>query len=203
MYRGSRPRILPIIVVIVIVALVVATLITVGRMLFTGGNANNSQANQKTTSSVIEQAVLAQDANRSVRWTVRGPIVADEKFRSYQIIISPSSRTYVTYSGYLDQVIDTKTYSNNAKAYEQFVYALDKTSVAKARDTKDTDLRGVCATNGLAYEFETLVNDDPDHTMWSSTCKDSQGTMTADPLQVQALFVNQIPDFRPLFTKIY
>ena len=202
MYRGSRPRILPIIVVIVIVALVVAAIVTVGRVLFSS-NGDTSQDNKKTTSSVIEQAVLAQDSDRAVRWTVRGPIVADEKFRSYQIIISPSTRTYVTYSGYLDQVIDTKTYSNNVKAYEQFVYALNKTDIAKARDTKDADLRGVCATNGLAYEFETLVNDDPDHTMWSSTCKDSQGTMTADPLQVQALFVNQIPDFRPLFTKIY
>lgn len=202
MYRGSRPRILPIIVVIVIVALVVAAIVTAGRMLFSGSG-NTSQEDKKTTSSVIEQAVLAQDSNRAVRWTVRGPIVGDEKFRSYQIIISPSTRTYVTYSGYLDQVIDTKTYSNNVKAYEQFVYALNKTDIAKARDTKDADLRGVCATNGLAYEFETLVNDDPDHTMWSSTCKDSKGTMTADPLQVQALFVNQIPDFRPLFTKIY
>jgi len=201
MYRGSRPRILPIIVVIVIVALVVAAIVTVGRMLFSGSG--DTRDNKKTTSSVIEQAVLAQDSDRSVRWTVRGPIVADEKFRSYQIIVSPSTRTFVTYSGYLDQVIDTKTYSNNLKAYEQFVYALDKTDIAKARDTKDADLRGVCATNGLAYEFETLVNDDPDHTMWSSTCKDSQGTMTADPLQVQALFVNQVPDFRPLFTKIY
>jgi len=187
--------------VIVIVALVVAAIVTVGRMLFSGSG--DTRDNKKTTSSVIEQAVLAQDSDRSVRWTVRGPIVADEKFRSYQIIVSPSTRTFVTYSGYLDQVIDTKTYSNNLKAYEQFVYALDKTDIAKARDTKDADLRGVCATNGLAYEFETLVNDDPDHTMWSSTCKDSQGTMTADPLQVQALFVNQVPDFRPLFTKIY
>jgi hypothetical protein len=202
MYRGSRPRILPIIVVIVIVALVVAAIVTVGRMLFSGSG-DTSQDNKKTTSSVIEQAVLAQDSDRAVRWTVRGPIVGDEKFRSYQIIISPSTRTYITYSGYLDQVIDTKSYSNNVKAYEQFVYALNKTDIAKARDTKDADLRGVCATNGLAYEFETLVNDDPDHVMWSSTCKDSQGTMTADPLQVQALFVNQIPDFHPLFTKIY
>jgi len=201
MYRGSRPRILPIIIVIVIVALVVATLVTVGRMLFSGNG--DTQEKKQTTSSVIEQAVLSQDGERGVRWTVRGPIVADEKFRSYQITITPSTRTYVTYSGYLDQVIDTKTYSNNVKAYEQFVYALNKTNIAKARDTKDADLRGVCATNGLAYEFETLVNDDPDHSMWSSTCKDSQGTMTADPLQVQALFTNQIPDFRPLFTKIY
>jgi hypothetical protein len=202
MYRGSRPRILPIIVVIVIVALVVAAIVTVGRVLFSS-NGDTSQDQKKTTSSVIEQAVLAQSSDRAVRWTVRGPIVADEKFRSYQIIISPSTRTYITYSGYLDQVIDTKSYSNNVKAYEQFVYALNKTDIAKARDTKDADLRGVCATNGLAYEFETLVNDDPDHSMWSSTCKDSQGTMTADPLQVQALFVNQIPDFHPLFTKIY
>lgn len=201
MYRGSRPRILPIIVVIVIVALVVATLVTAGRMLFSG---DSSKDNKKvSSSSLTEKALLNGSTDRSVRWTVRGPIVSNEKFRSYQITVSPSERTYVIYSGYLDQVTSTKTYDNNADAYEQFTYALDKTGISKTRDVPDADLRGVCATQGLAYKFETLSNNDADHTMWSSTCKDSPGTMTADALQVQALFVNQIPDFHSLFNKIY
>jgi len=201
MYRGSRPRIFPIIIVIIIVALVVATLVTVGRMLF--NNSSSTDDKKATSSSTLEHALLNEDTDRSVRWTVRGPIVSNEKFRSYQITISPSERTYVTYSGYLDTVIDTKTYDNNSQAYEQFVYALDKTGISKTRKVPDTDLRGVCATQGLAYKFETLTGDDADHNVWSSTCKDSPGTMTASALQVQALFVNQIPDFKPLFNKIY
>lgn len=201
MYRGSRPRILPIIVVIIIVALIVATLVTAGKMLFSG---NSSQSTKKvTTASAIEKSLLDEDADRSVQWTVRGPIVADEKFRSYQINISPSERTYVIYSGYLDQVMNTKTYDNNVQAYEQFVYALDKTGITITRNVPDADLRGVCATQGLAYKFDTMAGDNSDHSMWSSTCKDSPGTMTASALQVQALFTNQIPDFHSLFNNIY
>ena len=201
MYRGSRPRILPIIVVIIVVALIVATLVTAGRMLFSG---SSSQGNKKvTTASSIESALLNESTDRSVQWTVRGPIVSNENFRSYQINISPVSRTYVIYSGYLDQVMNTKTYDNNTQAYEQFVYALDKTGIPITHNVPDTDLRGVCATQGLAYKFDTLSSSTIDHTMWTSTCKDSPGTMTASPLQVQALFVNQIPDFHPLFGTIY
>lgn len=196
MYRGSGPRVLPIIIVIIVVALVVAALVTVGRMLFSGGSSSGST---DTGTVTLQDAVLDRTADRSVRWTVRGPIVADEKFRSYQITVSPTSRTFITYSGYLDQVMDTKTYSNNTRAYEEFVFALDKASISKTRKSSDEEFRGVCATNGIAYMFETLNDTDVDNSIWSSSCKDSAGTMTADPLKVQALFVNQIPDFSPLF----
>ena len=114
MYRGSRPRILPLIIVIIVVALVIASIVTIGRMIF-GGNA--SKDTQKTPETTVVDSVLNQDGARSVRWTVRGPIVADEKYRSYQITVSPTKRSFVSYSGYLEQVLDSKTYENNAKAY--------------------------------------------------------------------------------------
>jgi len=199
MYRGSNPRILPIIIVIIVVALVVAALVTVGRLLFSG---SSSSSDDKNTTS-LQESVLDRTASRSVRWTVRGPIVADEKFRSYQVVVSPSNRTFVTYSGYLDQVMETKTYNNNVKAYEEFVYALDKAGISKTRNSANTEFRGVCATRGIAYMFETMNDANVDNSIWSSSCKDSAGTMGADPLKIHALFVNQIPDYKPLFNDIY
>ncbi len=199
MYRGSGPRILPIIIIIVVVALVIAALITVGRLIFSGGSNDSTQTNTAS----LQDAVQNRSTDRAVRWTVRGPIVADEKFRSYQITVSPSSRTFVTYSGYLEQVLETKTYDNNARAYEEFVFALTKAGITNTRKNADADLRGVCATNGLAYSFETLSNGTADNTIWSSSCRDSAGTMAADPLKIQALFINQIPDFKPIFNKVY
>lgn len=200
MYRGSGPRVLPIIIVIIVIALIVAAIVTVGRLVIGGSGSSDSK---KTAANSLQESILDRSAKRSVRWTVRGPIVADEKFRSYQITISPSSRTYITYSGYLDQVMDTKTYDNNAKAYEEFVYALDKANAGATRSAKDAEFRGVCATQGLAYMLETVNNSEVDNSVWSSSCKDSAGTMGADPLKLQALFVNQIPDFQPLFSKVY
>lgn len=190
---------MPIIIVIIVIALVVAAIVTVVRMAMSGSGSGQ----QDTKAATLQESVLDRGASRSVRWTVRGPIVADENFRSYQLTVAPDSRTFVTYSGYLDQVVDTKKYDNNAKAYEEFVYALDKANIGATRSAKDEEFRGVCATKGVAYMFETLNGTDVDNSVWSSSCKDSAGTMGADPLKIQALFVNQIPDFNPLFNKIF
>ena len=195
MYRGSGPRILPLIIVILVVALVIAALVSIGRIFFTSGSTSTTT---ESTDSVLT-AVHNTDSDRGVRWTVRGPIVADEKFRSYQIEITPTARTYTTFSGYLDQVIEAKTYPNNDRAYEQFVYALDKADIGQTRNAKDTDFRGVCATDGFAFVFDTLSGDNADHTLWTTSCKGSRGSMGADVPQIHALFVNQIPDFKPLF----
>ena len=200
MYRGSGPRILPLIIIILVVALVIAALVSIGRVIFTS-NSNTSSAPEST--DAVLTAVRNTAADRSVRWTVRGPIVADEEFRSYQITISPTGRTYVTYSGYLDQVNDTKTYPNNERAYEEFVYALDKAGIGQTRNIKNTDFRGVCATDGFVYVFDTFSGDNADHTLWTSSCKDSKGSMSAKVPQIHALFANQIPDFNPIFTNTY
>ncbi len=202
MYRGSGPRIFPIIVVILVIALVIAAVVSVGRMIFSGNNSGDGSSNAQPgeTTAAVVGALRDTSEGKAVRWTVRGPIVADEKFRSYQITVSTTSRTFVTYSGYLDQVIDTKTYTNNTAGYEQFVFALDKTNIGNVRKAPDEDLRGACATKGYAYTFETLTNDRTTHSLWTTSCRGSKGTMTANVAQVHALFANQIPDFKPIFT---
>ncbi|MGB4761830.1 MAG: hypothetical protein WBP12_00570 [Candidatus Saccharimonas sp.] len=199
MYRGSGPRILPLIIVIVIVALVIAALVTIGRMVFTGGSQSGDQENKDAATT----AILDTTAARSVQWTVRGPLVADENFRTYQIIVSPKERVYTVYSGYLGSPLESKRYANNTAAYEQFVFALNKAEAGKTREAENVDIRGVCATDGLAYTLETLVNDTADNKLWSSTCKNSPGTLAANPLQIHALFTNQIPDFKPIFNSVY
>lgn len=201
MYRGNGPRIFPIIVVIIVIALVIAALVSVARMVFFSGGSDKTETtgDHKTT---IRDEILNTGADRGVRYTVRGPIVADENFRSYQITITPTSRLMTVYSGYLDKPLDTKTYGNNTKAYEQFVYALDKADIAKTRTAKDEDLRGVCANNGRAYKFEIMNTGETTNALWTSTCDGSKGTMAANMVQVHQLFANQIPDFNPVFDKV-
>lgn len=199
MYRGSSPRIFPLIVIVLVIALVIAAVVSIGRLLFVG----NSSDSSKSAHEGISAVVFDTGDSRAVRWTVRGPIVAKENFRSYQITISPTQRTFTTFTGYLDQAVTTRTYDNNRQAYEQFVHALGKADIATMRSASDTDMRGVCATHGLAFMFETMANAKADNSEWTSTCSGSKGTMTAKPAQVQALFVNQIPDFKPLFDQVY
>lgn len=194
MYKGSKPKIIPILIAVVVIALIVAALVSLGRMLLTGNSNNNQTA--VTESEKIRSDLLDTSSGRGVRFTERGPIIADEEFKSYQIVITPTTRTYTTYNGYLDRVISSKVFQNNDKAYEELVYALDKAYVYKVRDTQgNDDIRGTCATNGRLYIFETTNIDTATHTLWTSTCKGSPGNMGATLSQVKALFVNQVPDF--------
>jgi len=199
MYRGSTPRIVPIIVTIIVVALVVAGLVALGRLIFGGSSSNSTQS----TTTTLKDSVLDTSATRSVRWTVRGPIVADENFRSYQITVSPNDRTYTVYKGYLDSITSTQTYINNERAYDEFVHALVNADITNTRASSNDDIRGVCATGGIAYKFDTLKDSQGDLSLWGSTCSQSKGTIAADALKIHALFANQVPDFKPLFTSVY
>lgn len=191
MYKGNSSRIVPILLVLVVVAIAIAGLVSVGRMVFGGDQNNDEQVD------VGRDALLSTSVDRSVRMTVRGPIVADEAFRSYQITVTPTKRQFVTYSGYLESPLETKQYSNNNKAYEQFVHALDKANMmnGEAFEGEQDDTLGICAT-GNVYEFEVLRADSSVKRLWTSTCRGSSGSFKASVDQVESLFVQQVPDAR-------
>ena len=195
MYRSSDNRIFPMILIAVVVIALVAGLVTVGRYLFSGnGGDEQTQSRQEIASEQLTTAT----ADSSVRMTIRGPLVADENFRSYRISVSPDSRDYAQYSGYLDDQLEAKSYQNNRQAYVQFVHALDKAALTKeGRYTEEeaSDLRGICAT-GLVYEFEILDAGEVKQNYWTSTCKGSPGTFGASVEQVKSLFRAQIPEDR-------
>lgn len=190
MYKGNSSRVVPIIIVIIVMAIAIAALVSLGRAVFGGGD------NEKTeVVDVSRENLLNTSLSQSVRMTVRGPIVADENFRSYQIVVTPGTRTLTTYSGYLDKAIDSTSLGNNEKAYEQFVYALDKANMVNGKQLEGDadDTRGICAT-GRVYEFEILSDNNSIKRLWTSTCKGSKGSFSASVAQVQNLFLEQIPN---------
>ena len=87
--RNSFSRFVPILLVIVITVVAVAAVIAIGRALF-GKNDSGQTTDQNV--NVGQVALLSTDTGSAVRLTVRGPIVANENFRSYSITISPESR---------------------------------------------------------------------------------------------------------------
>jgi hypothetical protein len=100
-------------------------------------------------------------------------------------------------------MIDSKQYANNQKAYEEFVYSLDKANMMKGDELKDdkNDTRGICAT-GSVYEFEVMTDNSTVKRLWTSTCKGSSGSFKASVSQVQSLFLKQIPDSTQLLKDI-
>ena len=180
----------PTILTIIIIIVAVIGLVTLARAIFFSGSSSSNQTQVDTN----RQALLDTTDGSSVSMTVRGPIVADENFRSYKIEVSPTSRTMQTYTGYLDTVLKQDTFDNNTAAYDQFVHALDKANMSAGKQLSDekNNVLGVCAT-GRVYEFSTMKNGNAVQTLWTSTCSGSQGSLKASATQLSQLFQNQIP----------
>lgn len=184
--RGTR--FLPLLVTLIIAAVVIAALVSIGRAIFTGGDSTDT-----TEKNAAQSALLSTDDSRSVQMVVRGPIVAEEKFETYRILVSPNGRRLDIYSGYLDQRSGGKVLGNNTEAYEQFVYALDKANMTKSRSaTTGDDIRGICA-DGYVYEFSIRNMGDTVQKLWTSNCGGSPGTLNASKDQLGSLFLDQIP----------
>jgi hypothetical protein len=189
MNRGVQ-RFIPIIFLIVIVGLIIAAAVSVVR-IFTSNN--DQQSSQVVDTS--NQALLSTTANRSVRMTVRGVIVGDETFRSYEVLVTPGKREFTRYKGYLAEPLSDVTYQNNTKAYDEFVHALSLAGLAKGTALKGNadDTRGICAS-GILYEFEIINEGKTIKRLWTTNCGGIKGSLTADPGQLQGLFLAQVPD---------
>lgn len=196
-YKTSR--ILPVVLVVAIVIVAIVALVSLARLVFFSGESNTTPEAE----DVSRTALVDTSAGKSVRMTVRGPIVADEAFHSYQVNISANQRSITTYNGYLDTVVAQNNLGNNTAAYEQFVYALDKANLAKgtALEGDRNDIRGICAT-GRVYEFSILSGGESIKTLWTSTCNGSRGSLDASVNQLTSLFINQIPDSQNLIRAV-
>lgn len=193
--KDTFVKILPIVIIVLIVAMAIFAIVSVGRAMFknVGNNSGNTNVN------VLRQALLTTEADRSVRMTVRGPIVAQENFRSYQIRISSSERKLTTYKGYLGEQISQVPLGNNLPAYEQFVNSLDKAALANGTPFASEDLNGICAT-GTVTEFDIMQGDNSLGHLWTSTCSGSKGSLKASVDQVKNLFLTQIPDYQKVLS---
>lgn len=185
--------------VIIITIVAIAAVLAIGQALLGGG----TKKEPPTQADPGKEALLSSDLSRSVRVTVRGPIVADEKFRSYQITVAPNTRTMTTHEGYLEKQLEAKTFDNNTKAYEELVYALDKRKMMDGRPLPDdkNDLRGICAT-GKVYKFETLMNGEPVKTLWTSDCGGSKGSAAASVHEILDMFFKQIPEGKKMAASV-
>lgn len=198
MSRYSKNRILPTVLAIVVIIIAIAGLVGLARLLFAGGGSS-----KQPVVDVARTALLTTNPGSSVTMNVRGPIVADENFRSFQISVSPDSRDVKTFTGYLDQIIDQETLSNNVAAYTEFVHALDKAKLTtgKQYEGEANDIRGICAT-GRVTQFIVKKDGEPVQTLWTSTCSGSKGSLRASTEQLSNLFIRQIPSAPNFISKV-
>lgn len=197
MEKYKTRRIIIIVVSFFAFAIAIAGLISIARMLFfSGGDTAQISASQS--------ALISTTADRSVSLTVRGPIVADETFRSYQIKITPNERKLSVLKGYVGQEINSVKLTNNIPAYEQFVYAINKANMMRGTElTGDAnDLRGICAS-GRVYTFQILKNNTTEKTLWTSSCSSARGSVKANLDSLTKLFDDQVPQFSKLTADLW
>ena len=189
MNRFRTRQIILIGLTLIVIAIAIAALVSVARFLFFSGGTTSPQV------SSSESALISTSADRSVKMTVRGPIVANENFRSYQIRVTPNDRSLTTYSGYLDQVLSNESIGNNIPAYEQFVYALNSAHLMNGTELAgdNNDTRGVCAT-GYLYKFQILKGSTSVKELWTTSCSASRGSLNASLSPLTKLFIAQIPN---------
>lgn len=191
-YRNSR--VFPIAIILIAVAVTIAALVSLARVLFfPAAPLNVSQAD------TARQELLNTSVTHSVKMFVREEITGAEDARSYEITASPERRTFVGYEGYTGKVIDSARLANSAAGYEQFVHALEKANMTRARQISesDNDTRGVCATGEL-YIFEIIDGTDTVQSLWTTTCSSTKGSLDANLKNLYELFVAQIPDGRDM-----
>lgn len=198
-YKTSR--IITVAFSLILVAVAIAVIVSFVRASFFSGSGGST-----TTTDVSKETLLNTAANRSVIMKVRGKIVADEDFRSYQIKITPNSRIMTTYSGYTGDVLSEESLNNNIPAYEQFVYALYHANMTSGTTLTGevNDSRGVCA-NGKLYEFEVLKDGKSVKTLWTTSCSGIRGSLSskARASQIERLFTSQIPDSDKIIDKLW
>lgn len=191
-YKSSR--VLPIALTVVIIIVAIAGIVGLMSLLLGGGNSSTSGKKTESVSSQARTSLLDTTDGSSVSMTVRGPIVADEDFRSYRVEISPSARNFQSFKGYLDTVTDKESLPNNVAAYSQFVNALDRINMVAGVpfEGEENNVSGVCSSGNL-YEFSTLKNGKIRSMFWTSTCSESKGSLKGSAKQISNLFLNQIP----------
>ena len=188
MYKG-RSKVLPIALIVIVTIVAIIALVSVGRAILGRTNSNTN------VEAPTESTLLVAEADRSVRMIVRGPIVADEEFNTYQIEIGPSSRRMTTHKGYQDAVIDSRQLTNSMNAYEEFIHALEKANFSQTVNLNDEgdDTRGICAA-GRLYTFETLQAGSVSDSSWITSCSNKAGSFKGSGTRVRDLFLEQIPD---------
>ncbi|MFZ1361275.1 MAG: hypothetical protein WAS27_04610 [Candidatus Saccharimonadales bacterium] len=195
MNSSGAQRIIPAILVLIVIIVAIAALVSVGRSIFGGPS--------QEVVNTGRESLLNTSLDRSVRMTVRGPIVGDDQFHTYVMTITPTTRNLTTYQGYLRTQLETTDLANNSKGYEQFVYALDRANMMAGDELEGEadDTRGICA-QGIMYQYQVLQGTNVIKTLWTTSCSKSRGSLRAVNQTLLRLFRAQTPDTAKMTRKI-
>ena len=181
------------VIVIVTIALLLIGwgMFSIARSIFDSGSSSSNN-----TSTESDEVTLVEDANVA-RYSVDGPVVANEDHRSYEIEVTSGVVEMTVYKSYGSEVVSRKSYPNTNAAHDAFMSSLASLNVTDRRDgtTLDDDFaeQGVCPSGR-----RRVLELDDNIRRWSATCSNRVGTADFSMSSVERLFRRQVPDFSEL-----
>lgn len=131
------------------------------------------------------------------RYTVAGPVVAEENYRRVRITVSKNARTVEVIKGYKGTVDKTSTLPNTPEAYSAFLGALRAAKFSNRRDAAFADPSAICVT-GNKYYYELAIVSDKKIDTWTTSCSLKDGTFAGNNEGTAQIFRSQIPDYQKI-----
>lgn len=151
-----------------------------------------------TQDSLITRVELSEYKKSGVklRYTVKGPIVADENHRELVFEIGQGIRSVKLYKGYNSSLVKELQLANNFNAYEAFAGALYSSGFLTERTSqKNSKYENQCP-NGRHYIAEIIGADNKvSKSLWRVSCETNIGNMKSSPTGVLDLFKSQFPEY--------
>lgn len=145
------------------------------------------------TTQTLNLANYADQSDIELSFTIMGPVVSDEFYRSGSITVSPSARTIAAYKNYTNTLVDSKTYANNPEAFRQFANALQISGFTKQRKIiTQKEVKSTCPT-GFRYIYELREGEKVLLQSWATSCGTSNQSFIGSVSLTNQLFRYQIP----------
>ena len=157
------------------------------------------------TTAVTSQLAYSeyQKTGTKLRYSIVGPVVADENHRELAFEIGQGSRAVKLYKGYSSTLLKEQLLANNYNAYEAFAKSLFASGFTDARESqKDSKYLGNCP-NGNLYTAELIDADGKTvKSLWKTSCSTKNGNLSASYQPILELFKNQFPDYKTFSSDI-
>jgi hypothetical protein len=179
---------------IIAIILLVLAIIVAFFLLFRRLPSNQNNANPTPTPAPLGDNAAAKEFT----FTVDGPIVANENYRSSTIIISSTGRKFTAYATYENQVVETYEYDNNTAAFTDFLNALQTVGSSGAPNPTPSPSPGLACPNGKRYFYTVTSGDDTVVSRQAATCGGGTASTVASPASANNLIKAQIPNINTL-----
>lgn len=160
--------------------------------------------NKQKTTTVVNKGIVLSDyvaqVKSAVSFTIQGKVVGDDDYRSIRITVTSSTRTLDILKGYEQTAVSTAQFSNNPKAYDIFLRALEIAGYTKTKNSRYATEQGVCPL-GNRYIYGVQSGTESVQRSWSATCS-GFGSYNGNPSLTRQLFQSQITDYSKLVSGV-